>query len=1635
MTVTPTPETCEGNGALTFEIENTQNEAEFEFQIYQTSNLVTPYRVGAATATGTTLTHTEEGLLDGTYNVVVVQTFEGETNQQSQNNITITSSIQALAFTLSQTRKCGNLVDITTNVTAGHPDTYTLYDNTSNVVRPAQASNVFEDVPTGSYVVAVADVCGDVVSLGITVAEETVNYGISRGSNAYGFVALADCDTFNHVERLQYNGTNTIPAHRYPIDVAIEVEDPNGGPNTVINTTWISGNSETFSIPYYYLASGGTYSYSVTFTDACGVVTTQTDDIPRSSNFRLRTINAVCGSKFLRIDNYYRLKNPTAKITFVSYPLGFDPADYNNDFVSGAYTHTYTSSLGDINFGDSTTPVPVGNYTIQIEDDCGRITEQSITVVNSVNYSIYNSKLYGGCGDDEGNVNLYIRASGATIADNMVSVKVTSAPAAFITNYGVLPYDVSANIASNGQFYMNSLPAGDYTINVVGECGIPITHTFTVPGANLVSTVTPTLNCGSFDVSYEISSYLAYETIYLQKYYPASGRWGHPSTGSLYTNGAVLTTTNAMQFPGVGGHNGGLQTLTGSFTNLVQSGLFRVILQSYHYDNGIASGGNGTEGRLLCFNELEQFTVPANGISLNNYYVASCAGGTTELIIDAVSGGSTLNYTIVEQNGTAVNIDNGTSPVFTGLAPGKYKVRITDDCPNEVYFEFSTSTVKLPVIRPNNLCEGENGSLFVTGLSFLDITWTKDSDPTVIGTGNTLNFTPFTATDAGTYHATLSYNPNPSACINQTVSITVAAPQPTPEAGTGQTIEILQQDAGVMNLFDLITPPYDNYGEWTDLSGTGFLNNEVLDAGQLTVETYQFQYNVEGLCDGSDSTIVTIKILATDLTAHEDTITGLCPNMPQINIGNVMDNDTETGSLVTQANYTVSTEVADPNGIITVNANGTVDVASGAQAGQTYTLQYRISETANTNNYAIGTLTVTFLSGIDSDGDGFLNICDLDDDNDGILDTDEGCRDTEFAGDNSNPTGIPGAVYISYPNETSAYAHVRSNVAPIISISTITAESFGSGLTAVHQDTHVNLSNVNATTYAEAITNNEYIEFSFTTTNTFLGAHIDWVGFYNYVQQPGFSVTYTISNDDFATHTDLATFVEMLNDGGGTFPQGREAEDIVDYELSHSTTYTVRMYFYAFENGTGPIAFDDAILAFDFCNADCDGDGVGNSLDLDSDNDGIYDAVEAGVSGVNTNGTANGTINVATGVPANAVTALPDTDTDGTSNVCDLDSDADNCSDADEYYQATTADGNDGGQYGEGDPLTLANGDVNANGTVIGASYTSIHYTNVITKGEVPVIETHPVGGCFAAGSTASASVTLTNATATTLYQWQVSIDDGTTWENIDGETNATISGTVIQDYNLYQFRVVVTRSDYICGEVISNPATLFITPELTENHINVNCYGESNGSILVSATNGTAPYTYSLSSDFSSSNTTGSFTNLTANPYTVYAKDANDCTKTINVEITEPNDIVLTVPENETTASCLTQDEVNTLFANWLTEVSYSGGQNASITNNSTVAPNACGGSVTVTWTVTQSDIIAGGVHNQATATGSYGDREVSDLSDDDSYLEDDTTTIPIEGCVIEVFNALTPDGDGRNDTFYIRGIECYPDNTVEIY
>ena len=89
-----------------------------------------------------------------------------------------------------------------------------------------------------------------------------------------------------------------------------------------------------------------------------------------------------------------------------------------------------------------------------------------------------------------------------------------------------------------------------------------------------------------------------------------------------------------------------------------------------------------------------------------------------------------------------------------------------------------------------------------------------------------------------------------------------------------------------------------------------------------------------------------------------------------------------------------------------------------------------------------------------------------------------------------------------------------------------------------------------------------------------------------------------------------------------------------------------------------------------------------------------------------------------------------------------------------------------------------------------------------------------------------------------------------------------------------------------------------------------------------------------------------------------------------------------------------------------------------------------------TAIYTITQADINTGMVSNQARAQAETSEGiKLNVLSDDNDALGNDPTITELSGCIIEIFNAISADGNGENDNFYIGGIECYPDNEVYIY
>lgn len=865
VTVTTTPEFCAGDGDVAINVTGTKVGASFDFEIYKLPNITTPVRVASdVIAAAVSFSHAENNFSAGNYTLITYEDVGGVITQKN-NSFTITNNFTALAYTVSQSFVCDGS-SLTANVTAGAPISYELRTTGGAVVIAAQASNVLSPVAAGSYNMIVTDSCGNTKSLGVTVGSDAAAYAVtSTNSTFFGFSVLQDCNTIDHRERIRYNNTNVIAAYRFPINVTYTIDNPITGIPTVINQTWTSNaqNSVTMGgVPFY---AGYTYNYKVDIVDACGKTATQTSSIAAVPNVRVRQFNANCGTKYITVDQFNYFYQPTT-IAFTSYPAGFDPANYNSNFTAGSYSHTFTdvpNIVSSVDFGSaSTAGVPAGSYTIT-STSCGRTVTSTITITNATAYQVKTKAVYPGCGDSDGSVQLFLATTSTpnAQADTFSSVTITSAPAGFVSAYGLLPYNASANIASDGQFYMNSLPIGSYTVQAVGSCGISISGSFTIVKKNLTSTVTPSPGCGNFAVSATINSSTAGENLWLQKYYPSSGKWGHPTTGTLYTDGTSMSNTYGMAVGTTQALDATYATYTGTLSNVLSTGQFRVVLQYSVFDNG-------TVNLTTCRDVLDSFTISPATITLDDYYTVSCTGGLYNLIIEA-SGVAPLTYELISKDGIAMSVNNGTDPLFTGLSAGVYRVRISDACGNSSVFSIRLTAPKLPVIKSTNLCDGLNGKLNINlrTSSTLSITWTKDASATVLATGNTLNFSPYNAATAdGTYYAHI-VSSNPSSCINATISKVVAGSiASNPEAGAGQTVTInANAVTAPIDLFTYLAGYSDANGDWTELTNpsSGLLSGNYWDYNTAISGTYIFQYKVYGNCTGSDTAQVTINFTDT----------------------------------------------------------------------------------------------------------------------------------------------------------------------------------------------------------------------------------------------------------------------------------------------------------------------------------------------------------------------------------------------------------------------------------------------------------------------------------------------------------------------------------------------------------------------------------------------------------------------------------------------------------------------------------------------------------------------------------------------------------------------------------------------------
>ncbi|MEA1879892.1 MAG: hypothetical protein U9N11_04545, partial [Campylobacterota bacterium] len=383
---------------------------------------------------------------------------------------------------------------------------------------------------------------------------------------------------------------------------------------------------------------------------------------------------------------------------------------------------------------------------------------------------------------------------------------------------------------------------------------------------------------------------------------------------------------------------------------------------------------------------------------------------------------------------------------------------------------------------------------------------------------------------------------------------------------------------------------------------------------------------------------------------------------------------------------------------------------------------------------------------VDTDGDTIANDCDNDDDNDGILDTDEGR-------------------YGSMLDFNTLEASTATPGNPV-------------ALTTTIDDLQVNI-NISADIGSTAISPDN--EGTFYTRDSSGGNGSGIIFYPNGISSTSDASEATIAFSE--TIDNLQFLVTDVDGGNGLSDETFEivaSYEGVPYILSASDITAV--------SGVQPTLSNNVL----------DGTGAGGSnvflVTINSPIDRIYFRHSIDQDLINSS-------NVVV-VFDLSFDRFKDTDGDGIRDHLDLDSDDDTCPDANEAYKSLTAIGTDGDEYGL-DTATEGSG-VDSTGSVDTASYAT---PDVITDGNNTFQQATTVAITAALSNSISykseaftfdgtSTVTVgstdpnTTANTTTLYQWYLSEDNGTTFTEISGETGAKLvfsSLTTAQDGNIYK--------------------------------------------------------------------------------------------------------------------------------------------------------------------------------------------------------------------------------------------------------
>ncbi len=1471
------------------------------------------------------------GLAAGTYSVTVTDS-KGCTSSSASINITQPSAAMASTFVATNVNCFGNTTGAVNITVTGGTTPYTFAWNTGGTTED------LANVPAGTYSVVITDANGctsvqntmKVLEPAASLASShavtnvncfgdntgSINMTISGGTTPYSYLWNTGAITqdINSIAAGTYSITVTDANGCTSTNASIQVNQPAAAlayTQVVNNVSCFGNNTGSINLTI----TGGTTPYNYLWSN--GATTQDLNNIPAGTYTVTITDANACTTGNVAIG----VTQPTAALASTVGAtqnvgcFGASTGSINLNVAGGTSPYSYLWSNGQTS--EDISNIPAGTYTVTVTDAHGCTSNtNSISItqpVATLSTSISASQNVSCTGGGNGAIDLTV-------------------------NGGTQPYSYQWSTGANTQD-IGSLAAGTYNVTITDAngCTTSASGSVTQPSSSLSTSINSSQNVlchGGNNAAISIN--VGGGTT------PYSFSWSNGATTQNISglqagtymvtvtdaNGCVSTANQTITQP-----SAALSSSVGSTQNVscfgLSNGSINVSVNggttpySYSWSNGATT--QNLSG--IAAGNYSVTITDANGCFTNQNAIAIAQPG--QALAGSVTGTQNVNCYGNSTGGINLSVIGGTSPYqynwsngttsqnLTGVSAGSYSVTVTDanNC--------TTSLNALAVTQPagalsSSIASVQNVSCFGGSNASINLTVNGGTAPYSYNWSNGATSQDLSSITSGNYSVTVT-DANGCTINNNAISITQPAAALAVSTSSTNVNCFGNSTAGITITVTGGTTPYSYL--WSNGASSQNISNiaagsydvTITDANGCTVSSQAVTITqpsaplssslsvTDVLCHGNTTGAVNVTVtggtspynyLWNNGTTSQD-LTGIGAGTYSVT---VTDGNGCTSALnsiaVTQptaslnSSLSSSTNVAcygGVNGAITLNVNGGTTPYSFLWSNG--------ATTQNITGLAAGIYSVTVTD---------ANACTSRTNSIGINQPAGALSTNVTTSQNvSCNGGGNGSITLTVSGGTSPYTYNWSNGATTQSITGLYAGAYGVSITDANGCTTTATGTVSqpAGALSSSISSSQNV-LCYGGTNGSVNLSVNGgTAPYNFQWSNG-AITQNLSN------LSAGNYSATVTDANGCISQSSVviAQPTATLNASASTVQSVL----CFGNATGSI---DVTITGGTAPYTYVWSNGANTQDLTSIGAGNYAVTVTDANGC--------TYNLGSLVVEQPAAALAMSGTSSNVNCFGNNSGA-----IDITVTGGTAPYNYNWSNGAATQDITSVGAGNYNVVVTdanGCTVTNAGFT--ITQPAATLSTTHTVTdvNCFGNNS-GSVAVTVLGGTQPYSFNWS----NGSTSQNLSNVGSGAYTLTVTDANGCVASTGTVQISQPAAALAVSNAIA------------NVGCYGNSSGSIDLTVTGGTQPYSY----QWNTGATTQDLTNVAAGVYTVTITDANGCTSTGGtMEITQPGGALAATVGSSQNINCFgqTTGSINVTVAGGTAPYNYlwsTGNTSANLTN-----------------------------------------------------------------------------------------------------